>query len=75
MRSIPFCRVVAFLLLLPFAGYSQSEQPAVNEQGKTVVKANTRLVVVDVVASDSSAVWCGPTMVEMPCLNASRAPL
>ena len=53
MRSITFSRVVAFLLLLPFAGYSQSDRPAANDQGKTVVKANTRLVVVDVVASDS----------------------
>lgn len=51
-----FNRQAALLLsvLLPFAAHSQTDQPTTqNDQAKTIVKSNTRLVVVDVVATDA----------------------
>src|SRR5215471_13324254 len=41
-----------FILLLSMGAYSQSGQSATQDESKTVVKANTRLVVVDVVVTD-----------------------
>src|SRR5215467_14247076 len=52
MQSHNLRAIIAFVLLFSFAAYSQSDQSKAGDQEKTVLKTNTRLVVIDVVATD-----------------------
>lgn len=54
MRSIKFLGFAIFFLVVQFGAQSQSDpSPTTADQSKTVLRANTRLVVVDVVATDN----------------------
>src|SRR5579864_5651986 len=54
MASLNVRTTVLFLLSCSVAVFAQTNQPSTQgEQSKTVLKANTRLVIVDVVATDS----------------------
>src|SRR5215471_13877064 len=52
MQSRNLRAIIAFVLLFSFAAYSQSDQSKTGDQERTVLKTNTRLVVIDVVATD-----------------------
>src|SRR5579859_1534540 len=64
-------RLLAITLLLPITGHAQGSPPAQDYKSPAVLRATTRLVVVDVVATDSKG---SPVKKEISSLSGALKP-